>query len=94
MRQGFVRDGQLLEEQSIAKMQGELFLLVLAFADMSMQSTHTYDCRTRKIRCCLSRMFLTAAAYSLHCSDCCDPGDDRLGTQDSLGSEAFEIVHI
>lgn len=32
MRQGFVRDGQLLEEQSIAKMQAELSL------------SHTYFC--------------------------------------------------
>lgn len=65
---------------------------MLTFADMQMQSTHTYDCRARKIRCCLPSMLSTAAECFSPCSDQFQLGNDRLGTQNSLGSETFDVV--
>lgn len=63
--QGFVRDGQLLEEQSIDKMSVELILSRLTFADKHLQSRHTCDCRTGEIRCRLSCVFSNAVTNSM-----------------------------
>lgn len=69
--------------------QWNRFCLMVGLPDTFLQSTHTYDCRTRKIRRYLSRMFHMASAHS---PIDCDLGDDRLGAQDGLGSETFGNV--
>lgn len=89
-----MRDGQLLEEQNIAKMQVEMSLSCsLLLTSVCSRHIPTIVVQGRyDVVCTVCFSLLLHASFLVLIDP--DQGDDCLGTQNGLGSQALDIIQV